>query len=68
MKKILMRHPLFAGIDLQDLNKILSCMESREQHFPKGSFIFLADESYPRLGILLKEGPRSSKRTYMEIR
>lgn len=53
MNKILMKHPLFAGIALQDLNHILSCMESRQQSFNEGSFIFLADESYPKLGILL---------------
>lgn len=53
MKNILKNHPLFAEIEQEDLHQILSCMDSREQHFPKGSFIFLAEESYPKLGILL---------------
>ena len=53
MNNILMKHPLFAEISRHDLNHILSCMDSREQYFPKGSFIFLAEESYPKLGILL---------------
>ena len=53
MYKILMKHPLFVGIDEQDINHILSCMNSRQQKFAKGGFIFLAEESYPKLGILM---------------
>lgn len=53
MNKILLQHPLFAEINQQDINHILSCMDSRQQKFARGSFIFLAEESYPKLGILL---------------
>ncbi len=53
MYKILMKHPLFSEIARQDIEHILSCMDSRQQNFVKGSFIFLAEESYPKIGILL---------------
>jgi CRP-like cAMP-binding protein len=52
MKKILLNHPLFAQMSKHEIDHILSCMDSRQQRFAKGSFIFLAEESYPKLGIL----------------
>ncbi len=53
MNKILLNHPLFAKMDQQELSQILSCLDGRRQSFAKGAFIFLAEESSPRLGILL---------------
>ncbi|NLV68710.1 MAG: Crp/Fnr family transcriptional regulator [Spirochaetes bacterium] len=64
MYELLKMHPLFSDISAEDIKHILSCMDSRQQHFVKGSYIFIAGSSYPRIGILLSGRAQVIKETF----
>ncbi|GAB1476577.1 Crp/Fnr family transcriptional regulator [Bacillota bacterium] len=64
MHDFLKKHPLFDGISAEDIKHLLSCMDSRKQHFKKGSYIFIAGSSYPRIGILLSGSAQVIKENY----
>lgn len=53
MLEVLKRTDLFRGIAESELNPLLDCLSARAENYEKGSFIFLAGESIPRLGIVL---------------
>ena len=63
MNKILLNYP-FAQISEHEIDHIF--MHGQRQQNFKGSFLFLADESYPKLGICCQAGS-GNKRKYLEI-
>lgn len=64
MYNTLTKHPLFVGITLEDIKHILTCMDSRRQHFEKGTLIFMAYNSVPKIGILLSGKAQIVKENY----
>jgi len=64
MYNTLTKHPLFEGIVLEDIKHILTCMDSRRQHFEKGTLIFVAYNSAPKIGILLSGKAQIVKENY----
>jgi CRP-like cAMP-binding protein len=44
--------PLFAEIEAANLAELLKCLSAKEHKFEKGNYIFSAEESTPRVGIV----------------
>lgn len=64
MYNILKKQILFSEINTDDIRHILSCMNSQQQKFKKGAYIFIAEDSYPRVGILLSGKAQIIKENY----
>lgn len=64
MNNILTKQALFANIDPNDIDHILSCLNSHKQSFKKDTFILLAGSSYPKIGILLSGKARIIKENF----
>jgi CRP-like cAMP-binding protein len=50
---ILTRNALFEGITPQELEKLLDCMDSREESYAKGDPILMEGDDVRRVGIVL---------------
>ncbi len=61
---VLLNNPLFQGIDAKDLPHMLNCLNSKKRRFGKGSFIFMAEESPPKIGIMLSGRAQVIKENY----
>lgn len=64
MSELLLRNPLFKGISPADLPHMLNCLKSKKQKYKKNSFIFMAGESVPKIGILLSGKAQVIKENY----
>ena len=56
MEKSLEICPLFADIEMEQLEDLLSCLESRRRQYTKDEFILSADERAVNMGIVLSGG------------
>ncbi|MDD2216709.1 MAG: Crp/Fnr family transcriptional regulator [Eubacteriales bacterium] len=53
MYDLIAKTPLFKGISINDIPSMLNCLGSQKLTYEKDSFIFLAEESRPKVGIML---------------
>jgi CRP-like cAMP-binding protein len=51
--ELLKDNPLFYGIDIGDFEKLVQCMEAKQQHFGKGEVVFLSGTPITSVGIVL---------------
>lgn len=55
MKKINITHsPLFKGMDQNEINSILKCLDANEKNFYKGAYVWHAGDSPDYIGIVVK--------------
>lgn len=52
--EILKQMPLFASIEDGELEKMLSCLDAKQQKYPKGSSIFIAGDPARHVGAVLQ--------------
>lgn len=52
--ELLMRHPLFSGISLENLRSLLGCLAARIEEFPKGAPVFLEGDPAGFIGFVLE--------------
>ncbi len=65
MYDILKRNILFKDISIEDIVKMLKCLDSRVQEYKKGEYIFLAGQSKPAVGIVLNGNAQVIKENFM---
>lgn len=55
MKKIsILNSPLFKGMDQNEINSILKCLDAKEKNFYKGSYVWHAGDTPDYIGIVVK--------------
>jgi len=56
LSKTMLNNRLFEGISGKELSALLECLGGRFKRYKKDSFIFIAGESIPKMGMLLSGG------------
>lgn len=51
--EVLKKNKLFSGLQETEISTVLNCLGSRKRSYPKGEFIFLAEQSQPAVGIMI---------------
>ena len=46
--------PLFFGISEEELTAMLSCLDTKEEHFPKGAFLLRVGDTAESIGLVLE--------------
>ena len=51
--EIIWNSQLFSGIEKEEIQEMLTCLDAKQKQFPKGDFIFRTGDSTDELGLLL---------------
>ena len=65
MYDVLSSNMLFKDISVEDIEKMLKCLDSREREYKKGEYVFMAGQSKPAVGVLLSGNAQVIKENFM---
>ncbi len=64
MLDLLLQNKMFQGIQSGDISAIIQCLQCSTETYAKGSYLYLAELTKPRMGILLSGKAKIIKETY----